>query len=466
MKRTKLFLPIILGLFFVQSCDDGKSEVQDPDKEDVETTAVDVSILSGNMPSEVVFPASGPSDDPTTNRPAFDEFSWQTFIALSWPVSDERGVPLDPNDPNTFLQMTNQTSNVWTSYKNQWDLFNQKENVPSAWDKKTDPIEICPGIPSTHGFMTSLAAEVNESFSVPLVDQQRNYVYFEISYNKVQYNFIRDKELYDNSKLMAYQKDHDDQVQMPISTATQEGSIMVKSAWKKLSEGDDESRYYVIDEYVFDPVAGNCVKMKLGLIGFHIAQKVDQFSQWVWSSFEQIDNVPGENNGDAKSSLNNGTDDPSTEGHGYANKPDDTPIEDRNKRIPVQVTRLNPIPTTPTGNSTVDINKKYQAIVAGTWMQYYQLVITQWPTDDTDFLLPEQNRSNYPETCGQAFPVANCINTTMETYFQSQGDAAPAAPDAGIGGNSCMGCHYTAASTDFSFSLRFRTHSMLYLNLD
>lgn len=416
--------------------------------------------ISGNVPTEVIFPG-GPSDDNTLNRPAFDEFSWQTFIALCWPVKDgERGIPLNPDDPNTFLKMSNTTPIVWTSYKNQWDLFNQGNSVPSAWNDPNDPIDVCDGSSVKHNFLSSMAGELNESFSVPLIDQNKNYVYFEIRYNKVQYDFVRDNGLYDNLKLQQYQASHDGQVQMPISTESKEGAIMVKAAWKVLESTDDDSRYYVINENVFDPVEQKCHKMKLGLIGFHIAQKVDNFSQWVWSSFEQIDNVPNENNGAKPYNLNNGTDTPSTGINGYANKPGTDIIKDKSKRTPVQVNRINEIPTTPKDSSTVDINAKYQNLVKGTWMQYYQLVITQWPTDDTSFKLAGTNRASYPTDCGKAFPEANCVNTTMETYFQTLDLAMPAAPFATSGGNSCMGCHYGSSQTDFSFSLKLRTHNV------
>lgn len=461
MKRKIHIIPFIAALLILQSCDDPTTSlVEDPENNNI--TAQQDSLLTGNIPTEVVFPG-GASVDPVTNRPAFDEFSWQTFIALCWPVkSDSAGVPLNPNDPSTFLSMNNTTKVVWTSYKNQWDLFNQGNNVPSAWNDPNDPIGVCDSSSVKHNFLASMAGELNESFSVPLVDQDSNYVYFEIRYNKVQYNFVRNNGLYDNKKLQDYQASHDGQVQMPISTETGEGSIMVKAAWKVLGDNDRdiEHRYYVINENVFDPVSGECKIMKLGLVGFHIAQKVDDFSQWVWSSFEQIDNVPNDNGGNVANTFDNGTDTPPTGIQGFANKPGDTIYSNKSDRVPVQVNRLNPIPTTPSGNSTVDINAKYQALVAGTWMQYYELVITQWPTDDTSFKLAGTNRATYPTDCGQAFPVSGCVNITMETYFQSLEDAAPAAPFATSGGNSCMGCHYGSSQTDFSFSLKLRTHNV------
>ncbi|MES2112754.1 MAG: hypothetical protein V4577_28640 [Bacteroidota bacterium] len=411
--------------------------------------------ISGNVPTEVNIP--NPDSNAVNNRPAFDVFSWQTFIALCWPVDTaKRGVPLTPDDPNTMLKMTNSTPVVWTSYKNQWDLFGQGNNTPSAWNSWADPVNLCTNQPVKHVFGSAksdmLPGEGNESLSVPLIDQRKNYALYEIRYNEVQYNFIVNNSLYFSKNLYNYQKANGGAVTMPISNKTTQGSILIKAAWKHITPQDDPSRYYIINEIVYDPVTKKCTKEMMGLVGLHIAQKVDQFGEWVWSSFEQVDNVPGAANAKAPYTFNNGTNVPSTTNHGFANKPTSKVLNpDSASRVPVQVVRLNEIPTTPSVNNTVDINKIYQAALSGTWLKYYQLVITQWPSNAGQFKQFTQN-GIYPADCGGAFPVNNCVNVTMETYFQNMNDAA------GAGGNSCMSCHYQAPNTDFSWSLQLRSH--------
>jgi hypothetical protein len=123
---------------------------------------------------------------------------------------------------------------------------------------------------------------------------------------------------------------------------------------------------------------------------------------------------------------------------------------------PVQVTRVNAIPNTPAGQSTRDINTYYQQVLRGTVWQYYQLVVTQWPANPgigngKPFTLMN-NGGVYPQNAGAAFPATGAVNTTMETYFQTQNDAA------GAGGNSCMSCHYRAGQSDFSWGLNRRAH--------
>jgi hypothetical protein len=207
---------------------------------------------------------------------------------------------------------------------------------------------------------------------------------------------------------------------------------------------------------VYDPAVKKCSPQKMGLVGFHIAQKVKGFKQWIWSTFEQVDNVKrghGANN-TTPISFNNGTDNPKTTG-GWANRPAQkaTTLVPKSQRTPVQVTRFNPIPTTPQGASTVDINNFYQAkVVKGTVWEYYELVFTQWPTDDTSSK-SSGSGGIYPQDAGIPFPPFNIANTAIETYMQSQEDAK------GAGGNSCMACHYQLADqTDFSWALFLRSH--------
>ncbi|MDF1698272.1 MAG: hypothetical protein P1U56_20655 [Saprospiraceae bacterium] len=412
--------------------------------------------IDGNIPFVVQLPSPDTLSD-TLNRPFFDAFSWQSFIALCWPVKSEgRGVPQSPNDASTFLNMENNTPVVWTSYKNQYDLFGVDN--PTPWNSTELSESPAGGLNTNFVYLNSINAksvihgEADESFSVPLIDQNKNYALFEIRYNEVQYDFIYEDSLFQQYNRSEYLKAHGDTIAMPTNTKSREGSIMVKAAWKTLTDDDDESRFYYVDEMVYDPVTGKNQKMKLGLVGFHIAQKLDIFPEWIWSSFEHVDNVPGSPKAKKPYSFNNGKDIPSTGDDGYFNKPNGKEINpDKESRVPVQVTRLNKIPTTPEGFSTVDLNALFQDAVKGTWMEYYELVITQWPTDPGNF---KQNSKGgiYPQQSGQAFPVNGCANTTMETYFQSQSDAA------GSGGNSCMGCHYQANNMDYSWSLFLRSH--------
>jgi hypothetical protein len=427
--------------------------------------------ISGNIPRQVVI--NGNPATPQDARPFFDNFSWQSFIALNWPAqSGARGVPNDPNNPNVFFTAPNGTPVVWGTYKDSFDLFGQKDR-PSPWN---DPSKItpCPGVAAdqkTLIFTTkgdTPLMQTKEAFSFPLIDQRSNFVYFDIRYDEAEYNFIRGQDSDPTSwlyllKNLAPKENQQFGVQMPMTTTSALGSIMVKASWRISTSSDDPKRYYAINAQIYNSETQKCTPSTVLLVGLHIAHKVDPFTEWVWSTFEQVDNVPPDPDVSPKPSpppngysFNNGKGDPPTP-NGYNYKPPLTaPGTPTPTPSPVQVTRVNAIPNTPQGQSTRDVNLYYQTALRGTVWQFYQLVVTQWPASPgigtgKPFMLMQKG-GVYPQNAGAASPVFGAVNTTMETYFQTQNDAA------GAGGNSCMSCHYRAGQSDFSWGLNRRAY--------
>lgn len=427
------------------------------------TETLSPAVLSGHVPLTVKIPSSVTT--PEEARPFFDAFSWRSFIALNWPAAPfpARGVPEEPDDPAVFLEVpAGAHPVVWSTYKEEFELFDQGEHRPTPWNSPVIPINPCGDTEAGQRIFVryskgdSLVEEANQAFSFPLIDQNKRYAVYEVRFNKAQYNFVRGWDgdesswLYLVSNLAAKEP-----VSMPASRPPRtQGALMVKAGWKILdAERDDESRFYSIEALVFDPASRECELHKVGLIGFHIAQKLAQFPQWIWSTFEQIDNVPphaissgGDRHG--RYSFNNGTNRPRTIG-GWADRPTDKApmLQPIDERKPVQVTRFNPIP-----KATQALNRRVRERLLGdTVWRYYQLVITQWPSTPLVFKTME-NGGIYPQDSGGAFPVNGAVNTVMETYFQSGEDAH------GAGGNSCMSCHYRAGQADFSWTLMRGAH--------
>lgn len=431
-------------------------------------------VISGNIPQQVVLPTQSPTPaTPQDFRPFFDNFSWESFIALNWPASSARGVPENPNDPSTFFNAPNGTPVVWGTYKDSFDLFGQGEKRPSAWNDPASPVPPCPGVAPNQKVLIfttkgdTALMQTKQAFSFPLIDQRNNFVYYDIRYDEAEYSFIRGKD--DDQKTWLYllknlapAENTPTGVQMPMSQPSPSplGSIMIKAAWRISTSSDDPKRYYAINAQIYNSQSKTCTPATVLLVGLHIAHKVSPFTEWVWSTFEQIDNVPPDPDVSPKPSpppngysFNNGTATPPTP-NGFNYKPGLTaPGTPTPTPSPVQVTRVNPIPNTPQGGSTRDVNAYYQGVLKGTVWQYYQLVVTQWPANPglSSFILM-QNGGIYPQNAGAAFPANGAVNTTMETYFQTQNDAA------GAGGNSCMSCHYRAGQSDFSWGLNRRAH--------
>lgn len=427
-------------------------------------------VVSGTIPTVVPIPADAPQDaTPEQFRPYFDWFSWESFIALNWPAADTgRGNPLNPAIPATFTSMTNSTPVTWATYKANWELYDQYDQRPTPWNDYAVPYtpSVCPQAKATDRQMVMVTKgdtvlnDLNEAFSFPLFDQQSNPVYFEVRYNQAYYDFVRGTDNTPASWLYLAQNLPTDYTPVPLppNTASTSNAIMVKAAWRSLGnmQSTMRNRYYTVNAWTYEPGATpECSQQLMGLVGFHIAQKTSDFPQWIWSTFEQVDNVPPKVD-NTPSSFNNGTDNPSTGTQGFANRPTYTaPGQLPPTSPPTQVTRINPIPTTPAGASTVDVNKAFHAALPknSPW-QYYELVVTQWPTNPTRFR-PPANRGVYPQDSGQPFPVNGAVNTVLETYFQTQQLTA------GAFGNSCMSCHFNAGTglRDYSWGFARRPHA-------
>jgi hypothetical protein len=428
-------------------------------------------VISGNIPSVVPFPSNAPSNPtPEQVRPFFDWFSWESFIALNWPAGTGRGNPNQPDTASVFTSMTNSTPVTWGTYKANWELYDQYDKRPTPWDDYNAPYmpSLCPQAKPSDKQLVMVTkgdtelSDVNQAFSFPLVDQSSNFVFFEVRYNKPYYEFVRGDDLKKPTWLYFSKNLPTDYTQVPLPpNATNSGdAIMIKAAWRNLSPlpPAQRSRYYTINAWVYNSATRQCSQQPMGLVGFHIAQKTSLFTEWVWSSFEQVDNVPPKVDG-VPSSFNNGTDNPATGTQGFANRPQyqaSNPGQLPPNPTPTQVARINPIPTTPPGASTVDVNNAFHAALpkSSVW-QYYQLVITQWPSNPTLPFKPPANRGMYPKDCGAAFPVNGAVNTTLETYFQNATLAT------GAFGNSCMSCHYNAGTglRDFSWGFARRPHA-------
>jgi hypothetical protein len=430
--------------------------------------------VSGDIPLSVPLPDNIEPNDQVRIRPYFDYFSWQSFIALNWPaVPDQRGVPDEPDNPNVFLEAGVGTPVVWGTYKESFELFGQGDNRPTPFDSYDEPVNPCPGgtdpAQKTLTFVSkgnNVIMETQQAFSYPLIDQRSNPVHYEVRYNQAQYDFVRGADNDQSSWLYLVSNLADKEpLQMPSSheavpaqggtpaAPAELGSVMVKAAWRVQTGQDDPSRFFASEALIHDPGTGTCKASDVLLVGLHIAHKVDPFTEWVWSTFEQVDNVPSTAAGASPSppphgySFNNGRGEPETDG-GYDYRP---PLDAGSGATPVQVTRLNPIPDSPAGRSTLEVNAYYQRLLAGTPWENYQLVVTQWPFNFSRFVTPQAG-GVYPQDSGGAFPVNGAVNTTLETYFQDQNDAA------GAGGNSCMSCHYQAAESDYSWGLNRRAH--------
>jgi hypothetical protein len=382
-----------------------------------------VVINSSKPPTDVCLPPNVPG----VPFQFFDDFSWRSFVALVWPaLNGQRGTP----DPNKTVGGTG--PRVFETYKGLYEVFHNDGSAPAAWNNFDPPAQNPCNVQMGFGDLTlgsfskfsNLGQAGFGSLVGPLVAQNQTYVRYLAAFDQTEFTAIANGKWYLRTSI-------------PTTGVTfPNGAIDIKSAWIDMTN-KNPARFYTRTAWLLDPATGLCSQKLVGLVGLHIVQKTPTRPQWIWSSFEQVDNVQ-EAGAQSPFNFNNGkgTVMPSSNPYKIDPLPLPTPA-------PFNVTRITPIST-----STQATNAAYQKALAGTPWQFYKLVMTQWPICNTPPCSPTQRG-----TPGFTFPGTGATtafaNTTLETFDQ-----------ASIG-TGCMACHnmvQTVAGvkqgTDFLFSLR------------
>lgn len=376
----------------------------------------------------------------------FDVLSWQTFVALNWPVLPD-GLP----DPSRRPGEDKDGATVWQQWREASSIFLPEGAAPPPWGASSEPPpEICRDrfvagmrlltqVGKTPGL---LSASVQPFNTGPLIDQNGHYARFEILVNKSMFDTIFDQQLYSRKA----QKTAGDIVfNCSDEDSKQMGAMMVKAAWKVLSAAEETSgRFHTVRALLYTPpsqnppIAEECEIAAVGLVGLHIAHKTSDSPQWIWSTFEQVDNCPtdGEAAAAAYSFYNKQT--PTAPVNTPPPRPWDPSVIEPPDRRP-QIVRMIPIDA-----ATRELNQQWQAALRSVnpksvW-QYYELISTQWPTKpapDCDV------KTSAPADMSGAPAPQFLGNSTMESYIQGK------VPNVS---SSCIECHLNATTTAAKFS--------------
>ena len=233
----------------------------------------------------------------------FDNMAWQTFIALNW----RDGASSDPKDG-----LSAAGPRVWQSWDRVEKVFGGAPVAPTCANPDGLPVYAVAskgkGQPSAHN-----EEYLQASTNLPLIDVNGNWTVFERRLNAVEVGYLKDPlgKPGVNLTTIAGQNAFISQggkVYFPASQAPpwsqKYGAIEIKAAWRILDQakGDDPARYFTqraLLEVSSDLVQGGaqiCEPVTLGLVGFHVIQKNaaegELLDQWIWASFEHVDNAP------------------------------------------------------------------------------------------------------------------------------------------------------------------------------
>ncbi len=413
----------------------------------------------------------------------FATLAWQTFIALNWPAESD-------GSPSKTRDISDRTANrVWDSWRPADTIFLPEGATPTDWDGKAQSSQRFSWKSAWRQHTT--AGSNTEAFGGPLVDQNGNWVRFQMRVNHEEFDYIRNNGLYSVDKQIEFsQKPKENQVELPLNDGTtRRGSMEIKLAWKELLPGEDDSRFFtktVTAEISQVPATEPRTRtFKAGLVGMHISMRTQSSPEWIWATFEQVDNVPDParplfhptfNNPNDKTTkpnllpVTNAVQDPDRGIYSLAKPPAADKWVENLTRTPVQLTRVQ-VPTKLGLNPhdadldeiANEVTRQMQKLLKdrNSVFQHYKLIDVQWPVQP-NAPAAAGGAGSAPEsvtykTPGQMVPVF-LVNTTMETYFQhgnqpagalEQDDrlAAGSAPiDATTvnGTESCVGCHYSS----------------------
>lgn len=460
MKRiSTLLIYCISGLFllFLAMCQSNRPTNADVveqavDKADITNPANGYYKLSADLNLPVVTQIPNYKNNDTLIaflQGKADTFSWRTFIAINWPAN-ENGMP---DTTKYFGQKANFT--VFEHWMPSTNIYVNPGETPKDWNYGLMDNKY----PSNSGAVTSFriipkfeSIDKTSADNLPVVDVHGKYTLFEIFYNKQAYDYVTQGKLYSKEGQQEFVKTWPSLTKglkvtdkgKPIgieetykrayfsvgttvdSTIVQgdrtyyfthnTGTVILKTGWKLFAPTDDKSRYFTRKVTI---KSGE--EIDVGLVAMHIAHKVSEATQWVWSTFEHVDNAPDmADDGSAmiQEGVNYSYFNKEKDNQATYNLPTDSSLYfDGTQRKPAQVVRLNKIE-----ESTEKVNNYFQNTIKkfqpnSPW-QYYKLVGTQWPFEFELF------------TPGGDYTPKLLANTVLETFIQNT--------------SSCMDCHSQA----------------------
>ena len=482
-----------------------------------EAVAVDLNdlkpltpILPYDVDYKLLYPLTGGPGVLEGNIPEaqrlYDTFAWQAFTALNWPA-------LPDGSPDLSKTIADSTApRVWMGWRSNESVFKPDGSPPEPWvsakqltkkdhflwrfskmlnERRSPANELTPEVE---------LADFVQAFTGPLVDLNGKFVRYESYINKPIFDYIVSNELYNQEGQVKFVSTNGQKIQFPIGNGIGDGqdpkygSMGIKLAWKQLGDNDIPSRFFTLKAIVvstsFDE-QGNMVKSKseqtMGLVGMHVTALTKSAPNWIWSTFEHVDNVIA-NDLETGTAMNGKPQrvHPSFNNIGNPTKPVNilppmnaprnakggfTTWDEKKTTNPVQLTRVVPI-----APATQALNREFQAKLKelGSVFQYYELAGAQWPVNFNIMTPPAfvGGANSAPESIlfkvpGRVVPVY-VVNTTMESYFQKGNQVAgpleeddrlpqgffadkPAeqvTPDRTLifGTESCVGCHYSAGA--------------------
>jgi len=393
-------------------------------------------------------------------QPDANCLAWQEFISLNWVASSTmRGQPNTSVTPQQFGTPNDTRPVVWETYKESDEVFLPNAAKPPAWNAWVggNAVKALGGMKSeTDPEPTLDLSDIGQaSTGSPWLTGQNHYLtMYERRMNQDEFNYIVNNQLYNANMQQQFVQVHP---VPPTTTGTQAplppvglslpdgtaataaygplGSIETKAAWIELDNPNDWPRYKTSKAVITYP--GQKPKnVTVGLVGLHIIHKTALGQQFIWATFEHVDNCPDVTQVAAKTTrpytYYNPKCDPKTDA--YACKVNANPSTYKPAKpysAPQQVVRSVPVPTR-ANNNVAGLNQYVWAQIKATSPKSvylnYMLVNTLWSNQNTT-IAPGARTPLYANQLSPAPNQEPVSNATLETYVQNL---------------TCLTCHASA----------------------
>jgi hypothetical protein len=437
-------------------------------------------VLTGwNMPVDLSV-ADVQSDD------ANARFAWDTFVAVCWP-QDATG---QPGAPDTSISICDVAAAgippVFLEYMMPQQAFLPDGANPGTWESPTEPKSVYGPTPESElrviGSLTK-ATSIGQLIGTfdqadidkPIIDQNGNYVLYEIYMNRSEFEWLSENGYYDaNNQYGAFPVGGTPTfVGLPqvgdasLPAWAQQGAFELKTSWKQLDQDEiDGGRFFTRDVYYqsnypdTDPLCG---PVTVGLVGMHVMRLTHNMRHtWFHATFEHVDNVETNLPPPATPSFNPGPDGtcPPPYSQGYtcqASICEEPGTDDSCTASQIQlgtgpnVCDANPDETINISRITemtipavvASVNTEYQDELPAPW-KYYELINTIHPEDNGPCCI-QPLATNTISDCWMT-------NTTMESYTQYfptgdiSGFAFPKCGSTTAASLNCTDCHAAGMS--------------------
>lgn len=405
-----------------------------------------------------------PPDSHGSSQSAFNNLAWQQFITLNWAADPASPGTADTNVPPSQFGTPGDTSPVvWETFKEASEVFQTNALPPTAWTAtRTLPAAFgatqkrgnlkatsrfgLKGLYGTSKFAGGPALDLTEfSEAAPngawLTAQalmKNHLTLFEKRMNEDEFNYVVSNRLYNAANQAPFALTNG--INLPDGSAAflsygTVGAIEIKGAWIELDDPTLWPLFKISQAYVSYPTTNGMTVPRLatvGLVALHIIRKTPNAQQFVWSTFEHVNNSPSTSdlqNQTLKAWYTYYSANCVTNSDYYgcqwnrAPSPGTDPYD-----APVQVVRTTPISTSTANNIALLNSNVWKTIAAASSNSVflnYQLVNVLWPNANTSIgpaaTVPLTTGNAQPPEAQQ--PVANSV---LETYMQN---------------HNCLFCH-------------------------